>query len=167
MENIFFEDLYYKSFSNIDFTNKYKKLMDNHKHSLDDILKRMDKSIIKKTFKEIGYDFKISSPGQFYVFYETIGNYSFKVSFQITGGIVIIYIYIYINHEYIKVANNNLTFLYRYLLNDMNLVTNQPTFINYEELKTILINILNIYEDFKKEFLKLLKEENLPEENTQ
>jgi hypothetical protein len=167
MENIFFEDVYYKSFSNIDFINKYKKLMDDHNHSLDDILKRMDKSIIKRIFKEIGYDFKISSPGQFYVFYETFKNMSFKISFQITGGIVIIYVYIYINHEYIKVANNNLTFLYRFLLADMNKVTNQPTFTNYEELKTILINILNIYEDFKNEFLRLLKEENLLEEKTQ
>lgn len=167
MENNFFEETYYKSFRNIDFIERYKSIMDSNNLPLDKILTRMDKSIIKKTFKEIGYDFKISSPGQFYVFYETIGNYSFKVSFQIIGGIVIIYIYIYINHEYIKVANNNLTFLYRYLLNNMNLVTNQPKFINYEELKIILINILNIYEDFKKEFLKLLKKENLLEENTQ
>lgn len=163
MDNKIYEDLYYKSFKNIEFIDKYKKVMYEHSHSLDDILSRMDKSIIKSTFKEIGYDFKISSPGQFYVFYETIDSYSFKISFQITGGIIIIYIYIYLNHEYIKVDNNNLTFLYRYLLGDMNLITKQPSFKNYEELKDILIEILKIYEDFKKEFLKLIENSKLTE----
>lgn len=65
MENQILEKNYYESFKNIDFINRYKKIMDEHNHSLDNILSRMDKSIIKKTFKEIGYNFKISSPGQF------------------------------------------------------------------------------------------------------
>ena len=163
MENEIYENLYYKAFNDINFIGRYKDIMNAHNHDLDEILSRMDKLIIKKTFKEIGYDFKISSPGQFYVFYETSKNCSFKVSFQISGGIVIIYIYIYMNHEYIKVDNNNLTFLYRYLSNDMNLITKQPSFKSYDELKIILIDILNIYEDFKKEFLKLMDEHNLLE----
>jgi hypothetical protein len=90
-----YEKLYYKAFNEIDFIERYKKIMDNHNHDLDKILSRMDKPIIKRTFKVIGYDFKISSPGQYYVLHETFGNYSFKISFQISGGIIGTYIYIY------------------------------------------------------------------------
>lgn len=161
MENKIYEDLYYKSFTNINFIEKYKNIMYAHNHDLDKILPRMDKSIIKKTFKVIGYDFKISSPGQFYVFYETNGNCSFKISFQISGGIIGTYIYIYIGEKYIDIDNNKLGFLYRHLLNNMNLQINNPSFLDYNELETILIKILKIYEDFKKEFLKLMKQENL------
>src|SRR5690606_33806746 len=98
--------------------------MDTHNHSLEDILSRMDKSIIKKTFREIGYDFKISSPGQFYVMFETVSNFSFKISFQISGGIIATYINIYVGDNYIDIDNNKLGFLYRYLLNSMNLQIN-------------------------------------------
>ena len=161
MENPKIEKIYYESFKNIDFINKYKKIMDTHNHSLEDILSRMDKSIIKKTFKEIGYDFKISSPGQFYVMFETVSNVSFKISFQISGGIIATYIHIYVGDNYIDIDNNKLGFLYRYLLNSMNLQINNPTFLDYFELKIILSDVLDIYEDFKKEFLKLMKEENL------
>jgi len=96
MESSKIEKIYYESFKNIDFVNRYKKIMDAHKHPLDFILSKMDKSTVRKIFKEVGYDFKISSPGQFYVFFETIKDYSFKISFQISGGIIGIYIYIYI-----------------------------------------------------------------------
>lgn len=161
MENKIYEDLYYKSFTNINFIEKYKNIMSAHNHDIDKMLSRMDKSIIKKTFKEIGYDFKISSPGQFYVFHETYGNCSFKISFQISGGIIATYVYIYKGDNYINIDNNKLGFLYRHLLNNMNLQINNPSFLDYNELKTILIKILKIYEDFKKEFLKLMKEENL------
>lgn len=154
MENKELENKYYQSFRNIDFVIKFKKIMDEHIHPLDDILPRMDKPTIVKTFKEIGYNFKISSPGQFYIFYETVGEYSFKVSFQISGGIIGVYIYIYLNHNYINIDNNKLSFLYRYLVNDMNAEINAPTFTNFDELKIILENILKIYEEFKIEFLQ-------------
>jgi hypothetical protein len=45
----------------------------------------------------------------------------------------------------------------------MELQINNPTFVDYDELKFILIEILKIYEDFKTEFLKLLKKNDLLE----
>ena len=116
----------------------------------------MDKTIIIRSIKELGYNFKLSSPGQFYVFYETQGEYSFKVSFQISGGIIGIYVYLYLNHNFIDIDNNKLSFLFRYLVNDMNAEINAPTFTNYDELKKILKDILKIYEEFKIEFLQNL-----------
>jgi hypothetical protein len=154
MENKELENKYYQSFRKIDFIDKFKKIMDTHNHPLDAILKRMDKPIIKNSFKELGYNFKLSSPGQFYIFYETVGDYSFKVSFQISGGIVYVYIYIYIQNEYIKIDYNNLGFLYRHLIGNMEEVINAPTFIDYNELKNIIKVIMTIYEEFKSEFLK-------------
>jgi hypothetical protein len=154
MENKELENKYYQSFRNIDFVTKYKKIMDEHNHPLNEILSKMDKPTIAKTFKELGYNFKISSPGQFYVFYETLREYSFKVSFQISGGIITSYIYLYYNNNIVKIDYTNFAFIFRFLKNNMDEITNAPKFKNYDELRIILKNILKIYEEFKSEFLK-------------
>jgi hypothetical protein len=164
MDHKQFEELYYEAFKNVDFLKRYKEIMDKHNHPLDEILSRMDKSIIKHTFEDLGYDFKLSSPGQFYVFFETYESFSFKISFQISGGIIGIYIYIYSNKEYIDISNNKLSFLYRYLIGNMDEEVNAPCFKNFAELKEILACVMNIYEDFKKEFLKLMAENGLLEQ---
>lgn len=158
MENAKLEKIYYESFRNIDFINRYKKIMDAHNHPLDDILARMEKTIIKNTFKEIGYDFKISSPGQFYEFYETINDYSFKISIKISGGMITTYIYIYVYGDIVKIDYTNFAFIYRILKNNMEEVTNAPKFKNFNELLIILKDLISIYENFKIEFLKLIRE---------
>jgi hypothetical protein len=48
------------------------------------------------------------------------------------------------------------------LINDRNAVTNAFKFRNFDDFRNAMSDIISIYEDFKTEFLKLLKEENLP-----
>jgi hypothetical protein len=164
MDHKQFEELYYEAFKNVDFLKRYKEIMDKHNHPLDEILSRMDKSIIKHTFEDLGYDFKLSSPGQFYVFFETFGSFSIKISIKISGGIIHTYIYIYICNEVVKIDYTNFAFIFRILKNNMDEVTNAPKFKDYEELSVIIKDIIGIYEDFKTEFFKLMEENRLLEQ---
>ena len=54
----------------------------------------MDKKENLKILKELGYAFKIFTPGQHYDYEEKFENIKLSVSFQISGGIISSYIYI-------------------------------------------------------------------------
>ena len=163
MKSSTIEKIYYKSFNNIDFVNKYQTVMNRYNHSINDILSKMDKTIIKKLFKEAGYEFKISSPGQFFEFFESFNVIKLKVSIKVSGGMIVVYVYIYINNEVVKIDYTNFAFIYRILKNNMEEITNAPNFINYDELLFLLKDVMIIYEDFKKEFLIQMKSNNLME----
>jgi hypothetical protein len=153
----------YQAFRNIDFANNYKPTFLKYNFPLDDIMKKMDKKENLKNLKDLGYSFKIFTPGQHYNYEEDFGNIKLKLSSQISGGIITNYIYIYINNIKIDVnlLASNLAFIYRHLINDSNAITNAFKFRNFDDFRNAMSDIISIYEDFKREFLKLLIENNL------
>ncbi|MFD2915232.1 hypothetical protein [Psychroserpens luteus] len=153
----------YQAFRNIDFVNKLKTGSLKYKFPLDDVMKKMDKKENLKVLKKLGYDFKIFTPGQHYKYEEVFGNIKLILSCKISGGIINDYIYIYINGEKIDVnlLQSNLAFIYRYLINDLNAEISAFKFRDYIDFKNAMRDITNIYEAFKIEFLRLMKEQNI------
>ncbi|MDR6969461.1 hypothetical protein J2X31_003492 [Flavobacterium arsenatis] len=153
----------YQAYRNIDFVRKLKNNSLRYDFPLDNIMKKMDKKENLKILKELGCDFKIFTPGQHYNYEEVFGNIKLILSCQISGGIITDYIYIYVDGNKIDgtLLKSNLGFVYRYLLNDKEAEIKASKFRNFDDFRNAMGDILSIYEDFKTEFLKLMKEENL------
>lgn len=140
-----------ESYLSIDFVNRYKKIFTKFNLDLDVILKRMDKKENLKVMKNLGYNFKISSPGQYYNYEEEFDNIKLTLSCQISRGMVFPYLYIYIDGNRIP-SGQKLTFVYRELVGNMNAPANALMFRDYKDLKDIMASVINLYEDFKNEF---------------
>lgn len=147
------EEKVYKAFNNINFPERYKAIFKKY-NDFENMMTRMNKSQNLNVLKELGYDFKIFSPGQYYNMEEQLDELKLKLSFKINKGFITTYIYVYKVEERINISHNNFAFLYRHLINNMNAETTAPKFKDYEELKSVLRELLLIYEDFKNEFLK-------------
>lgn len=156
----------YQAYRNINFVNKLKSNTLKYKFSLDEIMSKMDKKENLKILKELGYNFKIFTPGQHYDYEEIFGNIKIILSCQISGGIITEYIYIYIDGTKIEgtLLKSNLAFVYRYLLNNKEAEITAFKFRNFYDFRNAMSDIISIYEDFKKEFLKLMAENNLLKE---
>ena len=113
----------------------------------------------------LGYTFKIFTPGQHYNYEESVGNIKLVLSSKISGGIINNHIYIYLDSIKIDVnfLKSNLAFVYRHLINDNEAYITAPTFRNLDDFKNAMTDIISIYEDFKKEFLKLIENNKLTE----
>ena len=145
-----------KSYNSINFTERYRKIMEQY-NDFNNRMHKVDKNEILKTLKHLGYNFKIFSPGQECYLEESISNFKYDFSFNSKNGIMQIYISIYFNNIKVK-YQENFAFIYRALMGDMNLNTTAPKFKTYDEFKEIINSLLKIYEDFKNEFLKRMNE---------
>ena len=147
-----------ESYHNIDFIKRYKIVF--QKYYFDrktvDVMTKMNKKENLNIIKELGYKFKIFSPGQDYEYEEEFNNIKLILSCQISGGAVIPYIYIYVDDNKIN-FRQNLGFVYKILIYDMNVIANALLFRNYDDFREIMAAIIEIYEDFKKEFLKQME----------
>jgi len=157
-------EIIYESYRTISFLDIYKNLFPKFNFDLDTIMTKMNKKENLNVMKELGYTFKIFTPGQHYRFVETFDNIELVLSCQISKGMVFSYIYIYvdgenINHRY--GLRNSFAFVYRTLLNSPQEKLNALCFRNYKDLKEIMKSVIEIYEDFKKEFLLRMETEKL------
>lgn len=156
-------EIIYQSYRDINFVDRLKKGSLKYDFPSDVIMKRMNKKENLKILKELGYNFKIFSPGQHYDYSEEFKNIKLKLSCKISGGIINSYIYIYINNEKVNsnVYKENLSFIYRHLVGDMNAYITAFTFRDFDDFKNAMSDIIKIYEDFKQEFLKQMQENGL------
>jgi hypothetical protein len=155
-------ELTYKTYKSIYFESKYNKIYTKYHLDIDTIMSRMNKKENLNVIKKLGYVFKIFTPGQYYEYEENFGNVKLALSCQISKGLVIPYIYVYVNNENINYRyglRNNLGFVYKQITNDFEQIVNALGFRNYEDLKGIMAGVIGIYEDFKKEFLPRMEKE--------
>jgi hypothetical protein len=97
----------------------------------------------------------VRTPGPEYFSAEVHGEFKFRFVLDVNGGIVLAYIYVFLNDQKIEFPYPSLVFTCKYLLNDLNKLMNPSTiFVDYEELKVIVKDLLDIYQDFKVAFLK-------------
>jgi hypothetical protein len=89
-------EIAYQAYKNINFINDYKPTFLKYNFPLDDVMSKMDKKENLKILKELGYSFKIFTPGQQYNYEEVFSNIKLILSSKISGGIINNYIYIYI-----------------------------------------------------------------------
>jgi len=160
-------EIIYETYKQINFVDRYKTIYPKYRFDLGTIMSRMNKKENLNVMKDLGYKFKIFTPGQHYNYEEQFGDIRLILSCQISGGMVIPYIYIYIYDKKIGAKQNfraNIGFVYKRLTNDFKQIVNVLSFRNYEDLKGIMKSVIEIYEDFKKEFLKRMEESNLLKE---
>jgi hypothetical protein len=159
-------ELVYNSYKNINFIERYSNIFPKYLFEIDSLMKKMDKKENLKILAAFGYVFKILTPGQYYNYEETFGNIKLILTFQISGGVITPYIFIFldeINIDYKYNFSQNLGFIYKKMTNNYEQTVNAFCFRNFDDFKNAVSDIISIYEDFKKEFLKLLKENDLLE----
>ncbi len=152
----------YDTYKSIDFINKYKNLFPKFNFDLDTLMSRMNKKENLNVMKDLGYTFKIFTPGQHYNYEEQFGDNKLILSCQISKGMVFPYIFIYVNNIKVDLPYRaKLGSVYRDILNSPQEPLNALCFRNLNDLKFIMIDLIEIYEDFKKEFLLRMETEKL------
>ena len=142
-----------RAYEKINFVSRFEKILVHT--DFVNRLRKPDKKQVLNVLKELGYAFEARTPGPEYVFDEIHGEFKFHFVLDVNGGIVLVYIYVFLNDEKVEFPYPNLVFTYKYLINDLDRLMDPSTiFVSYDELKIILKDLLAIYEDFKIAFLK-------------
>ncbi len=149
------EDIGVKIFSNINFYERYKSLSDETRKN-DKRLEKIEKRVVLNILKDLGYESKFVSKGQFYRIADTIKDWNFNLHFCLKYGLV----------EVILGCKNNSSNLvfggpaslvsesieYSKGIKSDELVK-KPSFDNYEVLKEIFKEVISLYEEMKEETL--------------
>jgi hypothetical protein len=142
-----------KAYKKIDFISRFEKILVHT--DFPNRLRKTDKKEVLRILTELGYTFEVRTPGPEYLSEDVNSEFKFCFVLDVNGGIVLGYIYVFFNDKRIEFPYPNLVFTYKYLLNDLDRLMDPSTvFVNYDELKIILKDLLDIYADFKVAFLK-------------
>ena len=87
-------EIIYETYRTIDFISKYKAIYPKYYFDIDAKMSRMNKKENLNVMKNLGYKFKIFTPGQYYEYEETFDRLELVLSCQINKGLVMPYIYI-------------------------------------------------------------------------
>ena len=151
----------HKAYQNIDYVNRFEKILTHT--DFQNRLRKIDRNKTLQALRELGYVFKVRTPGPEFILEEIVSELKFKFSLDIKGGIILSFIYVYLNDEKIEFPHPNMVFTYKYLLNDLDKLMNPSTvFVDHEEFKIIVKDLLILYEDLKVEFFNELKARGLP-----
>jgi hypothetical protein len=153
------KEIYYESFRKIHFLERYEKLSKTFQN-FDKRMSNLDNKVVKAFFKNLGYQVKIFSPGQDFYFDESNGDFKFYFEINKKGGTLLGRIDVYYQNTLPKM-HTTFHFIYRVLLEKMDIELFPICYTNEHEFEAILKEFLSIYEDFKLEFLKQMKEVSL------
>jgi hypothetical protein len=157
MENENLKGIIETTYRRVNFVSRYKETMVKH-NDFENRMRKVEKKEILNILKDLGYFFKVFSPGRDFYIENEVSNFRFVFSFNCKDGIMTNCIFNYQNGKKIT-FEENLGFVYRYLLDDMELPINAQKFKNYTEFKEIISSLLRIYEDFQVEFLKQVNDQ--------
>lgn len=152
LENIF------RAYRNIDYINRFEGLYNRH-DDFDNRMKKIENNIVKRIFNNFGFKVEILQPGRDFEFYEQLGEIGFVFSLNIKGGTIVQYTYVYNKNEKVE-SPENIYFIYRYLIDNLDLELHPIVYKNEHNFKEILGELLSIYSDFKFEFMRLVNEGN-------
>lgn len=139
---------YYDALKKIDFSNRFQILYNNYQYT-DDYMSSIQKKDVLNIFNKLGYKFKFIDRS--YLLLEEIGDLRIQFVINIKGN-VLGYIYVWYKNELLDIVSGHFTHIRNHLENIEEFIA--PTYKNHEELEKILKEYLNIYEDFKIEFIK-------------
>lgn len=141
------------TYKEINFVSQVEKIF--RFKDFENRLKSFKKDEILSIFQGVGYQFVMKKPGKEFTYRESVGPVEFVVSFNINGGVILPYLYIYIDGEKVPYEYPSFVFTYKFLISDMDSLMNPSTvYTNYSDFKTMVTEFLNIYEKFKDTFLK-------------
>ncbi|EGV42796.1 hypothetical protein BZARG_2804 [Bizionia argentinensis JUB59] len=144
-----------KIFSNINFYDRYKSLSEKTRKN-DERLDKTQKKVVLTILKELGYESKFVSKGQFYRIVDTINDLDFNLHLCLKYGLV---------EVILGCKNNSLNLMFggpaslicesieysKGIKSDE--LVKKPSFDTYEILKEIFKEIISLYEDMKEETL--------------
>ena len=142
-----------RAYEKINFISRFERILVHTDFA--NRLRKPDKKQVLRILSDLGYTFQVRTPGPEYFSEEVHGEFKFRFVLDLNGGIVLGYIYVFLNDEKVEFPYPNLVFTYKYLLNDLDRLMDPSTiFVDYEEMKIIVKDLLDIYSDFKVAFLK-------------
>lgn len=151
-KNMELENIYYNSLREIDFSTKFKSVVE--RHMITNHMIKTKSTEVKRIFENLGY--KITFKDNSYFLIESLKEYKFQITFQIKLGSVLCYVFVWQNENLLDLEYGHFTFLRNKLENIEEFIA--PSFSNYLELEKILKELLKIYEDLKVEFVKQANE---------
>lgn len=155
------KELYNESFRKINFVERFERIREKY-GDFENRMTKLDNKEVKRIFTEQGYKVKIFSPGQDFYFEDFFGDFKFHFEITKKGGIIQCRIDVYFKGEIPEKMHTNLYFIYRVLLENMNLEIAPPIcYKNIDDFEDILKELLSIYKDFKYGFLKYLESAKL------
>jgi hypothetical protein len=135
------------SLERINFQSRYFNIISKHPFREAEG-EKLQKSQVLPMLKEIGYNFKFTE--QSYVCKDIIDpTNEFQITLNIKYGCVTPYFIVKINNEYINMNSGNLGFVYQYFEGGSSIKL--PWYSTLFELKEIASEIMELYDDFKKE----------------
>lgn len=145
-----------EALNKVDFVKRYKSLSEKYNEgNYDLLLNKIDKKVVLKILKDLGYEFTYSATSKDFIYKEAKDDLSFQLNLNFKNGICSQFIGVYYKGNYVEYASPNWAFIYRHLLQDMNAPVTSAKVMSYEELTEVSKIILQIFSDFKSEFLKL------------
>jgi hypothetical protein len=143
----------------IDFSSKFKQIsISFHNGNRDELLKRIDKKIVNEIFNELGYKAKYYSYGDYVISVDDEWGYQYTITVNLKHGIMINHFGLSFKGQEIELPESNFGFIYRYHLNDMNAEITAPTFRNAADLKLLIKDIMNLFNEIVVEFSKRISE---------
>lgn len=144
-------------YDNIDYYNRLIDLCKSYK--TENHLEKTDKNKVLKIFSDFGYlKTKYKTNEKFYQIKECIENLEFYFHVSLRYGVFeLMFGVIQVSPKEHLAGGAFGRVLKQIRSNKDNLLElpdNRPSFSSYNELKEILESALNLYEDFKKEFVK-------------
>lgn len=155
-----FDYIIKSTFEKINFQEKYRNLL-NSFSDYENSMEKIDIKQIKMILKENKLFFKVFNPGQEFYHKESIFDFEFSFNFKTKYGAVTSYIFIWFKGNKIEFEYPNLNFVYKWLEGKMEEPISPPSFKTYDDFRTIIISLNNIFEDFITEFLKQVKEKDM------
>jgi hypothetical protein len=148
----------YEVYKSIDFCNRYENISKNHSQ-FEDRLKNYSNDEVIKLISELGYKSKYIKSDNFFKIQDKILNFKFYFHICLKHGIVelIIGAVNAENDEFI--TGSVFGRLYRLIKYAEGVVLEEnitcPVFRHYDDLREILKEAFTIYEDFKREVIKV------------
>ncbi len=144
-------------FENVNFYGRYKDLSKKTRIN-EGRLEKVDKKQILDIFKELGSKVIFVSKGSFYQIKDSNNIWEFNIHLSIKYGVVEI-ILACKNKELGQIIGGPASLICESIEYSQGIKSNglvkKPSFDNYETLKEIFKEALSLYEDMKREVLKL------------
>ncbi len=138
---------------NINFEERYKNLSERYPFTNESYEKYSNEEVLS-IFESLGYKVKFDKRENFFGNKEKVKGYDFTFNISLKYGLTEL-IWSIRKNDKIMILGGPWSVIIRLLNDGKKSNIKKPCFRNYEDLECILKESLSLYEDFKKEVLKL------------
>ena len=150
-------------FEKINFTKRYEELSKKYSTApSDDLLEILDIDLTKDIIESFGYKARYYRGERFFRISDKKEGYDFYFNIALDYGMAELIWAVYHNKELVRDVSVPWGVIYQYLLHikEYSGTPDYSRFRDYDELEDILRDVFDIWEDFKREFLKEVHHKN-------